>query len=62
MFGDEWYVSAMDQYLRMRLSHKEASSTYVYLLTHKGSASYTAIYHGDPDIYYGMPQILAERK
>lgn len=46
----------MDSYLRLRLSHKEATPTYVYLLTNKASTSYTERYqiHGDPDTYYGI--------
>lgn len=43
----------MNDYLRLRLANKDASPTYVYLLTHKGTASYSAIFKGDPDKYYG---------
>lgn len=54
LIGDEWYLSPMDTYLQMRLSQKEASSTYVYLLTHKANISYTAHFGGEPNTFYGM--------
>lgn len=44
----------MDSYLQLRLNGKNASPTYVYLLTHKGSASYTVLFNGDPDKFYGV--------
>lgn len=54
MFGDAWFLSAMDSYLQLRLNDKNVPPTYVYLLTHKGSASYTVLFNGDPDTYYGL--------
>ncbi|XP_031636223.1 venom carboxylesterase-6-like [Contarinia nasturtii] len=54
LFGDGWFLDAMDSYLRMRLSHRDAAPTYVYLLTHKASASFTEIFNGDPETFYGV--------
>lgn len=51
LIGDELYLSALDFYLRLRLSRKEVSPTYVYLLTHRANISYTAQY--EPNNYYG---------
>lgn len=53
VFGDGWFLSAMDSYLQLRFAAKDPAPTYVYLFTHKGSASYTALFGGDPDKYYG---------
>lgn len=43
----------MDQYLELRLSHKNIAPTYVYLFTHKGSASFTEIFKGGQENYWG---------
>lgn len=53
LFSDGWFLTAMDIYLRLRLKNKEAAPTYAYLLTHRGSASHTDIFHGDPETFYG---------
>lgn len=54
MFSDSWFIAPLDAYLRLRFAHKEAAPTYVYLATHKGSASFTEIIGGDPNKWYGM--------
>lgn len=43
----------MDQYLEMRLSHKKIAPTYTYLFSHKGSASFTEIFKGGKENYWG---------
>lgn len=43
----------MDQYLELRLSHKKRASTYVYLFTHKAAASFTEIFKGGRENYWG---------
>lgn len=53
MFGDAWFFFGMDAYLQVRLADLDVSPTYVYLLTHRGSASFTVLFNGDPDKYYG---------
>ncbi|XP_055308049.1 juvenile hormone esterase isoform X2 [Sitodiplosis mosellana] len=54
LFTDAWFLEAMDQYLELRLSHKKVAPTYVYLFTHKGSASFTEIFKGGRENYYGV--------
>lgn len=54
MFSDSWFIAPLDAYLRLRFAHKEVAPTYVYLATHKGSASFTEIIGGDPNKWYGM--------
>ncbi|XP_031616881.1 cholinesterase 2-like, partial [Contarinia nasturtii] len=54
LFGDGWFLDAMDSYLRMRLSHTDAAPTYVYLLTHKASISFSEVFNGDPETFYGV--------
>lgn len=43
----------MDYYLQMRLTHKDASPTYVYLQSHETSISFSEIFKGDPDVFDG---------
>lgn len=48
----------MDEYLRIRLlgRNKRTSKpgpTYVYLFSHKGQASFTEIFHGGRENFYG---------
>lgn len=43
----------MDQYLELRLSHKNRGPTYVYLFTHKAAASFTEIFEGGRENYWG---------
>lgn len=57
LFSDGWFVGAMDAYLRMRLAHKDTAPTYVYLLTHKASASFSEVFNGDPETFYGILEI-----
>lgn len=44
----------MDWYLQLRFSKKSAAPTYVYLFTHKGSASFTEIFQGGRENYIGV--------
>lgn len=53
LLTDGWFLSAMDSFLRMRLAHNDVASTYVYLMTHKASASFSEIFNGDPETFYG---------
>ncbi|XP_031627736.1 venom carboxylesterase-6 [Contarinia nasturtii] len=54
LFTDGWFLEAMDQYLELRLSHENIAPTYVYLFTHKGSASFTEIFKGGQENYWGV--------
>lgn len=42
----------------MRLEHSDASPTYVYLLTHKASASFSEVFNGDPETFYGTMNLV----
>lgn len=53
LFTDAWFLEALDQYLELRLSHENIAPTYVYLFTHKGSASFTEVFKGGQENYYG---------
>lgn len=53
LFTDGWFLEAMDQYLELRLSHKKRAPTYVYLFTHKAAASFTEIFKGGRENYWG---------
>lgn len=44
----------MDQYLELRLAHKKRAPTYVYLFTHKAAASFTEIFKGGRENYWGV--------
>lgn len=47
----------MDEYLRIRLSNnknRKIGTTYVYLFAHKASASFTEIFKGGRENYYGV--------
>lgn len=43
----------MNDYLRNRLANQKKDNTFVYLFTHKGSASFTEIFKGGPENHYG---------
>lgn len=53
LFTDAWFLEAMDWYLQLRFANKSPAPTYVYLFTHKGAASFTEIFQGGPENYFG---------
>ncbi|KAG4076411.1 hypothetical protein HA402_005854 [Bradysia odoriphaga] len=58
LFTDGWFLAGMDEYLRIRLlgGNKRTSKpgpTYVYLFSHKGQASFTEIFKGGRENFYG---------
>lgn len=58
LFTDGWFLAGMDEYLRIRLlgENKRTSQpgpTYVYLFSHKGPASFTEIFQGGKENFYG---------
>lgn len=55
MFGDGWFLGAMDSYLRLKRAN--AKSTYVYLLSHKISISFTSQTGANPDKFYGNTHV-----
>lgn len=58
LFTDGWFFAGIDEYLRIRLlgGSKQTSKpgpTYVYLFSHKGQASFTEIFEGGRENFYG---------
>ncbi|XP_055677254.1 juvenile hormone esterase [Lutzomyia longipalpis] len=56
LYSDAWFVVGFDEYLRIRLTkgdRKKLGPTFVYLFAHKGSASFTEIFKGGRESYYG---------
>lgn len=54
LFGDGWFLAAMDSYLRLKRTNPENSMTYTYLLTSKSLASYSSRYGTDAEKFYGL--------
>lgn len=52
----------MDLYLRLRLAHNDTAQTYAYLLTNKINYSFTTVFAGDPNTYYGMNLLVKIQK
>lgn len=55
---DGWFTGGLDEYLRLRLDalaskKTPVGSTYVYQFDHKGAASFTEIFEGGKEDYYG---------
>lgn len=53
LFTDGWFLEGLDLYLRKRLTHQKSGPTFVYLFSHKGAASFTEIFGGGRENYYG---------
>lgn len=56
IWSDGWFAAGIDEYLRKRLLEKKSmpvGPTYVYLFAHKGSASFTEIFKGGQENYFG---------
>uniref|UniRef100_A0A182NR34 Carboxylic ester hydrolase n=1 Tax=Anopheles dirus TaxID=7168 RepID=A0A182NR34_9DIPT len=61
VYSDAWFLAGMDEYLRIRLlgNHRRSPGvtvgpTYVYLFAQKASASFTEIFEGGKENYYGV--------
>ncbi|SPP78197.1 venom carboxylesterase-6 [Drosophila guanche] len=52
LISDGWFVAGIDEYLRLRLS-QSGGPTYVYLFDHKGAASFSEIFKGERNEFYG---------
>ncbi|XP_030378452.1 venom carboxylesterase-6 isoform X2 [Scaptodrosophila lebanonensis] len=52
LISDGWFIAGIDEYLRLRMAAGKAP-TYVYLFDHKGAASFSEIFKGGHDDYYG---------
>lgn len=58
LFTDGWFLEGMDSYLRKRLAHPKSGPTFVYLFSHKGAASFTEIFGGGRENYYGRYKLF----
>ncbi|KAH8349357.1 hypothetical protein KR067_000304 [Drosophila pandora] len=53
LISDGWFVAGIDEYLRLRMSQADVAPTYVYLFDHKGAASFSEIFKGERNEFYG---------
>lgn len=53
LYTDGWFFHAMIDYLKLRFANEKRAATYVYLFTHKGACSFTEIFKGGSESYYG---------
>lgn len=53
LWTDGWFFHAMIDYLKLRFSNEQRAKTFVYLFTHKGSASFSEIFKAGSETYYG---------
>lgn len=58
LFSDGWFVAAMDSYLRLRIANEDVAQTYVYLLTHKTTMSFSDVFGGDKERFYGVFKLV----
>lgn len=58
LYSDAWFLAGMDEYLRIRLTKSKAigtvGPTYVYLFAQRTAASFTEIFEGGKENYYGV--------
>ncbi|XP_030569634.1 venom carboxylesterase-6 [Drosophila novamexicana] len=56
LISDGWFVAGVDEYLQLRLDEQQQAlpaPTYVYLFDHKGAASFSEIFKGAHNEFYG---------
>lgn len=58
LISDGWFLAGIDEYLQLRINNYKINSnsvgpTYVYLFEHKGAASFSELFKGGRDDYYG---------
>lgn len=53
LYTDGWFFHAMIDYLKIRFADENRANTFVYLFSHKGSCSFTEIFKGGAESYYG---------
>lgn len=53
LYTDGWFFHAMIDYLKLRFVNEKRGDTFVYLFSHKGSCSFTEIFKGGSEAYYG---------
>uniref|UniRef100_A0AAG5D402 Carboxylic ester hydrolase n=1 Tax=Anopheles atroparvus TaxID=41427 RepID=A0AAG5D402_ANOAO len=56
LYSDAWFLAGLDEYLRIRLrvNSKTVGPTYVYMFAQKASSSFTEIFEGGHENYYGV--------
>nr|XP_029723886.1 venom carboxylesterase-6-like [Aedes albopictus] len=58
LYSDAWFLAGMDEYLRIRLTKSNTlgtvGPTYVYLFAQRTAASFTEIFEGGKENYYGV--------
>ncbi|KAL7019624.1 hypothetical protein ACKWTF_011182 [Chironomus riparius] len=57
LWSDGWFVNGFIDYLHQRLKSNNQDNTYVYLFSHKGSISFSEVFGGDPEKYYGTSHL-----
>ncbi|XP_075154385.1 venom carboxylesterase-6 [Haematobia irritans] len=58
LISDGWFVAGIDEYIRLRMNNykehdKKVGPTYVYLFQHKGAASFSELFKGGREDFYG---------
>lgn len=53
LYTDGWFFHAMIDYIKLRFANERRADTFVYLFTHKGACSFTEIFKGGAENYYG---------
>lgn len=56
LYSDAWFLAGMDEYLRIRLEGERKTPvgpTFVYLFAQRTAASFTEIFEGGKENYYG---------
>lgn len=53
LYTDGWFFHAMIDYLKLRFTNEQRAETFVYLFTHKGACSFTEIFKGGSEAFYG---------
>ncbi|XP_073834277.1 venom carboxylesterase-6 [Musca autumnalis] len=58
LISDGWFIAGIDEYMRLRMKNlqkypKNVGPTYVYLFEHKGAASFSELFKGGREDYYG---------
>ena len=53
LYTDRWFFHPMVDNLKLRFANEQLAETFVYLFTHKGACSFTEVFKGGAEIFYG---------
>lgn len=58
LISDGWFIAGIDEYIRLRIQNRKENPqgvgpTFVYLFEHKGAASFSELFKGGREDYYG---------